>query len=79
MMHVRVPNVMSMLVLMRVRVFMRVFMRVLVRMFMLVFMRMLMPSHAKKVHLYKDPTPIFTRAASGACCSPSSRRAAACS
>ncbi|KAF0178427.1 MAG: ribonuclease E [Caulobacteraceae bacterium] len=25
------------------------------------FIRMLMPSHAKKVHLYKDPTPIFTR------------------
>jgi ribonuclease E len=25
------------------------------------FIRMLMPSHAKKVHLYKEPTPIFTR------------------
>jgi ribonuclease E len=25
------------------------------------FIRMLMPSHAKKVHLYRDPTPIFTR------------------
>ena len=25
------------------------------------FIRMLMPSHAKKVHYYKDPTPIFTR------------------
>jgi ribonuclease E len=25
------------------------------------FIRMLMPSHAKKVHLFKDPTPIFTR------------------
>ncbi|MDZ4776632.1 MAG: ribonuclease E/G [Alphaproteobacteria bacterium] len=25
------------------------------------FTRMLMPSHAKKVHLYRDPTPIFTR------------------
>ncbi len=25
------------------------------------FIRMLMPSHAKKVHFYKDPTPIFTR------------------
>ncbi|MDX2233375.1 MAG: Rne/Rng family ribonuclease [Hyphomonadaceae bacterium] len=24
------------------------------------FIRMLMPSHAKKVHLYKEPTPIFT-------------------
>lgn len=25
------------------------------------FMRMLMPSHAKNVHPYKEPTPIFTR------------------
>jgi ribonuclease E len=25
------------------------------------FIRMLMPSHAKKVHIYKEPTPIFTR------------------